>query len=178
MKIRFAVAFVAIALAAGCASGSSGGSATPQPTVTVTHTVTAPPSPSASPTTGATNLELTPEIRAQLVHAKAVETHLRDSAFTGLYKGSAYYALDNETGIYWAGASVVPSHHSIRAEVYSQDEGGYNIFELEPGSPWQIYDAGLDGPDPREGAQCPIKIPADVLAVWHWAPNTCDPPTH
>lgn len=136
------------------------------------------PTPSVSPTSGATNLSLTQDIRQQLVHAKAVEVKVPDSAFTGLAKGTAYYAVDNSTGIYWAGASVVPSQSSERALVSSQDEGGYNIFELQPGGTWQIFDAGLDGPDPRAGGQCPVQIPADILAVWHWAPNTCDPPTH
>jgi hypothetical protein len=134
----------------------------------------------ATPTaaSGATNLTLTQDIRQQLVDAKAKEVHVPDSGFTGLYKGSAYYALDNNTGIYWAGASVVPSRHNIRAQVSSQDEGGYNIFERTPNGSWQVFDAGLDGPNPREGGQCPVQIPADVLAVWHWAPNTCDPPTN
>jgi hypothetical protein len=63
-----------------------------------------------------------------------------------------------------------------RAQVLSHDEGGYNIFVMRPGAEWKIYDAGRDGPEARSGALCPIKIPADVLKVWHWAPNTCDPP--
>ena len=139
---------------------------------------TASPTPSTSPVSGATNLSLSQDLRRQLVHAKAVEVKVPDSAFTGLAKGTAYYALDNSTDIYWAGASVVPSRHSIRAQVASQDEGGYNIFELQPGGTWQIFDTGLDGPDPRSGAQCPVQIPDAVLLVWHWALNTCDPPTH
>lgn len=175
-----AVVAVLAGVTAGCSSSSSGGSAAPQPTVTVTQTVTsngAPtPSPSASPTSGATNLFLTQAIRQQLIDAKAKEVHVSDSGFVALYKGSAYYALDNATGVYWAGASVVPSRHNVRAQVSSPDEGGYNIFELKPGASWQIFDAGLDGPSPRSGSQCPVTIPAAVLAVWHWAPNTCDPP--
>ncbi|HWC36867.1 MAG TPA: hypothetical protein VG650_18820 [Mycobacteriales bacterium] len=167
-----------VVAAAGCASGSSGGSAAPQPTVTVTRTVGAANSatPSPTPTSGASNLFLTAAIRQQLVDAKADEAHLRHSAFVGLYKGSAFYARDNSTGIYWAAASVVPSGSSVKAQVYSQDEGGYNIFELQPNGTWSVYDAGRDGPEARTGAQCPVKIPADVLQVWHWAPNTCDPP--
>lgn len=178
-KLGAAAAIAGIAIA-GCSSSSSGGSSTPQPTVTVTRTAAASESATASPTptSGATNLFLTADLRQQLVEAKAAEARLRPSAFTGLYKGSAYYAIDHSTGIYWAGASVVPSRHSVRAQVNSQDEGGYNIFVLLPGATtWKVYDAGLDGPDPRSGAQCPVKIPADVLMVWHWAPHTCDPPT-
>jgi hypothetical protein len=133
------------------------------------------PTASASSASGASDLTLTTTVRAQLVYAKAAENHLPDSAYTGLGKGTAYYAVDNATGIFWAGASVVPSRHSIRAQVSSQDEGGYNIFEMKPGGSWQIFDAGLDGPDPRTGAACPVKIPSDVLVIWHWQPNSCDP---
>ncbi|HEX3900077.1 MAG TPA: hypothetical protein VHW74_12970 [Mycobacteriales bacterium] len=46
---------------------------------------------------------------------------------------------------------------------------------MKPGGDWQVFDAGLDGPDPRTGSACPVKIPADVLAVWHWQANGCDP---
>src|SRR3569623_942664 len=126
-------AFAGIAIA-GCSNSSSGGSAAPQPTVTETESTDAmPTAASPTPTSGATNLFLTAEIRQQLVDAKAEETRLRPGAYTGLYKGSAYYAIDHSTGIYWAAASVVPSRHSIRAQVNSQDEGGYNIFVLLPG---------------------------------------------
>lgn len=131
--------------------------------------------PAASSASDASDLTLTQEVRGQLVHAKAVENHLPDSAYTGLAKGTAYYAVDNATGIFWGGASVVPSKHSIRAQVSSQDEGGYNIFEMQPGGDWQVFDAGLDGPGPRTGSACPVTIPADVLAVWRWQPNSCDP---
>lgn len=176
--ITVITAAAALLAAAACSSSSSSGSSTPHPTVTVTRTVNSTPStaPSPSPTTGATDLVLTPQIREQLIDAKAREVHVKSSAFTSLYKGTAYYAIDNMTGTYWAGASVVPSRHNLRAQVSSQDEGGYNVFELRPGGAWQTFDVGLDGPDAREGAQCPVKVPADVLKVWHWAPNTCDPP--
>jgi hypothetical protein len=119
---------------------------------------------------------LTRKIRHELLLARSNATHLPDDAFVRLYKGSAYYAIDNKTGIYWAAGSTVPNHDSERAEVYSQDEGAYTIFVLRLGREWKVYDAGRDGPEARSGAQCPIKIPADVLEVWQWAPNTCDPP--
>jgi hypothetical protein len=143
--------------------------------VTATPSAAPTPTPSATPTTGAANLFLTPTVRAALIHARAQEENLPDSAYTRLAKGSAYYALDRNTGTYWAGASVIPSEHSIRAQVSSQDEGGYLLFELKPGGTWSVYDVGLDGPGPREGSACPVKVPADVLAVWHWKPNSCDP---
>lgn len=134
------------------------------------------PWPTSPPTPSASNLTLTQEIRHELLLARAKATHLPDDAFVRLYKGSAYYTIDNDTRTYWAAGSTVPNHHYIRAEVYSQDEGAYTIFRLQPGGEWKVYDAGRDGPEARSGTLCPIKIPADVLKVWHWAPNTCDPP--
>jgi hypothetical protein len=177
MRAGIVVAVGGLVALTGCSNSSSGG-ATPQSTVTVTSTATVEASPSASPspTTGATNLFLTPAIRRQLLNARARATHLPPRAFVRLWRGSAYYAIDNETGIYWAAGSTVPNHHFIRAEVYTQDEGAYTIFKLEPGGEWQTFDAGRDGPEARSGAQCPVQIPADVLEAWHWAPNTCDPP--
>ncbi|HVV75488.1 MAG TPA: hypothetical protein VHC43_05580 [Mycobacteriales bacterium] len=178
--VGIAIGLVVAIAAVGCSTGS-GGSARPQPTVTVSASDSFAPlaseTPTPSPRSGASNLFLTQPLRQALIHAKAQEVHVSDSAFVSLYKGSAFYAIDHDTGTYWAGASVVPSRHSIRAQVSSQDEGGYNIFELKPGGTWQIFDTGLDGPQAREGGQCPVKIPSDVLAVWHWAPKTCDPPT-
>ncbi|HVW81848.1 MAG TPA: hypothetical protein VHB69_13000 [Mycobacteriales bacterium] len=135
------------------------------------------PSPATSAAaTAATNLALTQDVRQQLVDAKAAEVHVADTAFTGLAKGTAYYAVDNHTGIFWAGATVLPSKRSLRAQVSTQDEGAYDIFEKPPGGRWQVYDTGLDGPGPRTGSACPVTIPADVLAVWHWQPDSCDPP--
>jgi hypothetical protein len=142
--------------------------------VTVAAGATA--TPSASPASGATNLFLTQAVRRELLDARAREVGVPNSAFVALYKGSAYYALDNATGIYWAAGSTVPSRHSLRARVASQDEGGYSIFELKPGETWQVFDTGRTDPEARAGANCAVIPPAAVLAVWHWAPHTCDPP--
>ena len=131
----------------------------------------------ATPPSDAVNLPLTQQVRAELIHAKAVEAGVSDSAYTGLAKGTAYYAVDNATDIYWAAGSVVPSKHSVRAQVSSQDEGAYDVFERKPGGAWQIFEVGLDGPGPRTGSQCPVTVPADVLQVWHWKANSCDPPS-
>jgi hypothetical protein len=95
---------------------------------------------------------LTRKIRHELLLARSNATHLPDDAFVRLYKGSAYYAIDNKTGIYWAAGSTVPNHDSERAEVYSQDEGAYTIFVLRPGREWKVYDAGRDGPEARSRA--------------------------
>ncbi|HVT20705.1 MAG TPA: hypothetical protein VHE57_04895 [Mycobacteriales bacterium] len=170
-----AVATAGIVLT-GCSSTSNVGSTTPPPTAPSTHAAVATPWPTSPPTPPAQNLLLTKKIRHQLLLARAKATHLPDDAFVRLYKGSAYYAHDNNTGTYWAAGSTVPNHHYLRAEVYTQDEGAYTIFVRHRHGEWKVYDAGRDGPDARSGAQCPVKIPADVLKVWHWAPNTCDPP--
>jgi hypothetical protein len=163
---------LAIVVAAGCSSGNSDDDV---PFTTETKAIEIPPTPTATPT-GAENLTLTDQVRRQLIHAKALEAGVPDSAYLRLYRGSAYYGLDLNTGIYWAAASVVPSRDSVRAQVWTQDEGAYNIFVMRPGGDWKIYDAGRDGPEARSGTQCPIKVPAAVLRAWHWAPNTCDPP--
>jgi hypothetical protein len=176
-----AIAFTTAAALAGCSSSSSsGGSAAPAPTVTVTQTevaTSAPtptPTPSATPTTGAADLFLTPAIRAALIHAQAQVEKLPDSAYTGLAKGTAYYAFDRDTGTYWAAGSLIPSKHSMRAQVSVQDEGGYLLFEMKAGSAWTVYNVGLEGePD---ATACPVRPPIDVLAVWHWKPNSCNPP--
>jgi beta-N-acetylhexosaminidase len=174
------------ALAAGCSSGSSSGSSqaggtSPQPqvTVTITHTATAPAgttgaSPTASATPGpVSNLFLTPAVRQQLIDARAAVDGFKPSEFTGLAKGNAYYALDNTTGIHWAAAATIPSSSSERAQVASQDDGGYFLFEQPSGGAWKAYSDGLGG---TEGSTCPVTIPAGVLAVWHWTPGTCFPP--
>jgi hypothetical protein len=143
-------------------------------TVTETPSITPTPTVTVTPTTGAGDLFLTPAIRAALIHAQAQVENLPDSAYTSLAKGSAYYAIDRNTGTYWAGASLIPSKHSMRAQVSVQDDGGYLLFEMKPGSAWKVFNAGLEG-EPDSSA-CPVTIPADVLAVWHWKPNSCNPP--
>jgi hypothetical protein len=167
-----AVTAVTAGLAAGCSTGSSGGSATPGPTVTVT--TTASPSPSTSPTSGATDLDLTPDVRGELIHTYAEAERLPDSAYTSLAKGTAYYAIDNATGIHWAGAGLIPSMSSIRAQVSVQDDGGYLLFEQLAGqTSWRFWDVGLQGA--ADADPCPAAPPADVLAVWHWARQSCNP---
>jgi hypothetical protein len=171
-----AAALVVAAAVAGCSS--SGSSAAPAPTVTVTQTGAAVPSTtptaSTSPSTGATDLVLTQAVRAALIHAQAQVENLPDSAYTALAKGTAYYALDRDTGTYWAGASLIPSKHSMRAQVSTQDDGGYLLFVMKPDGAWKVYNAGLDGEPDSTG--CPVAVPADVLVVWRWKPKSCNPP--
>jgi hypothetical protein len=175
---------VLAALVAGCSSGSSAGPsagvAVPQPqvTVTITQTAAAPgasttPTPSASTAPGpASNLFLSPAVRQQLIDARASSDGFPSSDFTGLAKGTAYYAIDNTTGTYWAAASTVPSASSEQAQVASQDDGGYFLFKKAAGGSWQAFSDGLGG---TEGAKCMV-IPPAVLAVWHWKAGSCSPP--
>ena len=96
-----------------------------------------------------------------------------DSAYTGFAKGTSYYAIDNETGIHWAGGSLVPSHSSIRAQISVQDDGSYVLFEQKPGEVWTTYDVGIESlPD---SLPCPVTVPNDVTEIWHWATNSCNP---
>jgi hypothetical protein len=150
-----AAAFVIAGLTGGCSTAGSGGAATP------------------TPTSGATNLVLTKDVRAALIHTYAKVERLPDSAYASLAKGTAYYAVDNATGIHWAGASLIPSKGSTRAQVSVQDDGGYLLFEQLPGKAWKFWDVGLQGT--AEALPCPATPPAYVLAIWHWRPNSCDP---
>lgn len=175
MKRIVLVGLLATTAVAGCSSSSSGGAA-PHATVTETVTTTATPTVTATttPVSDAENLFLTDDIRHQLIHAQALVVRVPDSAFVRLAPGTAYYAVDHDTGTYWAGASLIPSRHSLRAQVSVQDDGGYLLFEKKPGSDWVVYDVGLEGqPD---STACPIHPPLAVLAIWHWKPDACNPP--
>ncbi|HEX3705332.1 MAG TPA: hypothetical protein VHV76_01755 [Mycobacteriales bacterium] len=178
-----AIALSLAAAAAGCSSGSSGGSTAAPPTTPLTETYTPTESTATTrtftpppPTTGAADLVLASAIRAELIHAQAQVENLPDSAYTGFYKGTAYYALDRDTGTYWAAGSLLPSKHSLRAQVSVQDEGGYLLFDKKPGAQWRVYNVGLEG-EPDVTA-CPVRPPADVLTVWRWKPKSCNPPFH
>lgn len=168
------VGMVTVAAIAGCSSASSGGDAgQPAPTVTTTVTETAGTAGTSSPA-AATNLTVTNAVRQQLVAAFAAGTGIKPSDYTGLVKGETYYAIDNTTGAHWAAGAVLPSMNSMRAQVSTQDDGGYAIFkQAASGGSWKSTDVGAVLP----GAKCPISVPATVLAVWGWKPASCRPPT-
>jgi len=172
-----AVALGGVVLA-GCSSGS--GSGLPA-TSTSTSTSTSTTSSSGTSTSGssttpvaAKNLAVTDVVRSQLVAAGAALNSLPASAYTGLVPGTTYYAYDTATATYWAGAGLVPSSSSQQAQVSTQDDGSYLLFSRPSGGSWTAYDAGLAGVG---GTQCPIPVPAAVLAVWDWASGTCRPPS-
>jgi len=116
------------------------------------------------------NLDATSAIKAQLLATGAAYNRLSSSDYVGLAPGQTYLAIDNTTGIEWAGVSLRPSSSSQQAEVASQDEGGYLILSKTPGDSWAVV--ALTGGQ----ATCPAgKPPASIVALWGWKPGTCNP---
>jgi hypothetical protein len=149
------VILVAASLA-GC-SGTGG----PQATVQM-------PTPVPSPTGDVTeNLVVSGRVARQLVEAAAAKVHVPPSEFTGLE--SSYYAYDFTKRTYWAGAALVPSPKSTRAQMSVQDQGSYFVFRRPKGGPWQTFEVGA------AGTRCPITVPAPVAQRWHWPKHACRP---
>lgn len=149
-------------LAASCSSSPGAGPAT-----TTTHA-------SAGP--AAENLVISAAVRRELIAALAAQIDVPVSQYTGLAPGLTYYALDRRTGTYWAGAKPVPAPSSdpdapTRAQVASQDDGAYDVFDRPPGGHWVAHGTGAAGP----GAVCSVTVPPAVLAAWGWAPGSCRP---
>lgn len=122
---------------------------------------------------GAVNLNVTGAVRAQLVAAGAGLHHLPISDYLGLVAGETYYAKDRVTGDYWAGAGLRPTPQSYEAGVVNQDDGAYMIFTRSPGGHWRGWETGVTG---GTSHHCSVTVPAAVLSVWGWAPESCDPP--
>jgi hypothetical protein len=162
---------------AGCSSASTGDSGT----------TTTSPSPAgsgsthpASTTSGssapAINVPVTDPVRAQLLAAAAGLNHIPVAEFAGLAPGLTYYGLDKATNVYWAGARLVPAptadpSNPSQAQVSSQDEGSYYVFQQPNGGQWTAYPAGNTGP----GTRCLVTVPPAVLAVWGWPADSCRP---
>jgi hypothetical protein len=136
---------------------------------------------SGSPTTGRSrpaveNLTISDAVRGQLVAALAAQIDVPVSEYTGLAPGFTYYALDRTTGTYWAGAKPAPAPSTdpnapTRAQVASQDDGAYDVFDKPPGSAWIVHATGATG----QGTVCAVTVPPAVLALWGWAPGSCRP---
>lgn len=191
-------AVAGVAVLAGCSSSSSGGvlagsvttsppsiTAPPTPKATPTPTPTGPSTPipavtktvTASPTTAtaaARNLVASPAVRNQMVAAGAKTHGLKAADYTGLVPGETYYAYDPATSTYWAGAGLVPSSSSMPAQVSVQDDGSYLVFMRPASGSWSAMNVGLAG---VAGSTCPITVPTDVIAVWHWKSGGCRPPS-
>jgi hypothetical protein len=168
--LAVAIAVAGVVAIAGC-STSSGTSSSPPGTTSSAATPTGSSS-TATTTPTAENLVITNAVRAQLVTAGAALNGLPASAYTGLAAGTTYYAYDPVTATYWAGAALVPSHSSQRAQVSVQDDGSYILYSRPSGGAWKAQPVGLAG---IEGATCATSVPASILAMWGWAPGTCRP---
>jgi hypothetical protein len=161
------------ALVIGALALSACGSSTPSATSTSTTSSTV-----ATTTTtqgGTRNLVLSAGVRKSLLAAGAASHRLPVSDYTGLAAGTAYYALDPATDLYYAAAAINASPNSLQAQIGDQDDGGYLLFTRPVGSPtWTVYNDGLGA---AQDSTCPITIPASVLAAWNWKAHSCYPPT-
>ena len=176
--LRTVLAASAVIAAAGCGSGGSSGSSAPGSTQPSTSTpISSAPVGSVTttaPKPRAQNLVIDNKIRAQLVAAGAAVHKLTPKDYLGLVKGETYYAYVPAQGTYWAGAGLDPSPKSLPAQVGSQDDGAYMVFERHGDGPWRVWEAGIPG-DPQ--FTCAVKVPESVLKVWEWKAGTCNPPS-
>jgi len=169
----------------GCGSSGSTSAATSSTgggtTVTVTQTSTTATSPTStaststggtSTTAGARNLVVTNSLRTELLQAGAASNGIPASDYTGLTRGRTFYAYDPSSNTYWAGAQLVPSSSSIKAQVSVQDDGAYLLFNKSAGGTWTVHSVGMTGVG---GSSCPVPVPSGVLAVWGWKAGTCRP---
>ena len=150
-------------------------------TTTTTTGTGSPATPSASSTTPgasatAANVPITDQVRSELVAAAAGLQNIPVAQFSGLAPGLTYYGRDKTTGTYWAGARLVAAPSSdpsnpTQAQVSTQDEGSYYVFQKPAGGSWTAYAAGNTGP----GTTCPVTIPPGVLQVWGWPVGSCRP---
>jgi hypothetical protein len=155
-----------LAVAGGCGGASSGPASSGPTAAPSTASTTTPTGPAIK------NLVVTTAVRAQLLAAGAALHHLPLKDYTGLVQGETYYAYDAATTTYWAGAALIASPTSVKAQVGNQDDGAYLDFTRPAGGSWSAYDAGLPG---SSSYTCAVTIPAGVVAAWGWAAGTCHP---
>jgi hypothetical protein len=118
------------------------------------------------------NLRVDDALRAQLVQVGAQLHGVPASEYVGLEPGLTYYAYDPDTLTYWAGAHLVPSSTSERAQISIQDAGSYTLFKMIKGGAWTAFNDGIGG---ESSHACPQALPASIVAMWHWDPKTCHP---
>ncbi len=173
-SLALAAAVVIAVLACACTSSASSTSSTSARSTTTTTmsttTSTTSAVPSSTTTAPVSNLDATAAIKAELLATGAAYNRLSSADYVGLAPGETYLAIDNTTGITWAGISLRPSASSQQAEVASQDEGSYLILSRTPGDSWAVV--ALTGGQ----ATCPMgKPPASIVALWGWKTGTCNP---
>jgi hypothetical protein len=160
-------------LVASCSSTPSSNNSTTTSSPVPTD---AAPTSTTSSSAEVANVPISDQIRAQLVATGAALNNIPASEYTGLAPGLTYYALDNTTRTYWAGARLVPAPSSnpsspTQAQISSQDAGSYYLFNRPESGNWTAYPAGNTGPS----SSCPISVPAAVLRVWGWPAGSCRP---
>jgi hypothetical protein len=171
-----AAAIVGLLALAGCnahhdASQPAVTTTTPVPSTSAIQPSASSPSPTPS---GPQNLLVTDDVRAQLVVAGAAMNSLSPADYVGLVPGETFYAYDPTLKTYWAGAALQPSTSSMQAQVASQDDGSYVLFNKVAGGTWIARPVGLTGT--AEGAPCPLTVPAGILKLWGWPAGSCRAP--
>jgi len=172
-----AAVFGALLVLAGCSSTSGPGSATTTTMAAGTTTTSAADSsPTTTPGASAVNVTVTDQVRSELVAAAAALDAIPVSEYSGLRPGLTYYAYDQATRRYWAGAQLVPAPSSdpanpTQAQVASQDDGSYYVFTRSGDGAWSAHATGASGPD----SPCPVVVPVVVTAVWGWTAGSCRP---
>ncbi len=121
------------------------------------------------------NQPLTDEVRAELVQAGAVLTGRPASEIGGLREGGTYLALNPQTGVQWAAASLYAKPDQYEASINLQDENSLMFFHKSgaPGSTWVPMAVGF-GPVTAGEEPCPI--PESVRDLWQWPDGKCYPP--
>jgi hypothetical protein len=117
------------------------------------------------------NLRVDNTVRAELLDAGAQIHQVPASEYVGLVPGRTYYGYDPATVTYWAGAQLMPSPASQRAQVSVQDAGSYTLYRKIKGGLWTAFNDGVG----RDHGGCPQDVPAAVLAMWNWDPQQCRP---
>jgi hypothetical protein len=117
------------------------------------------------------NLKVNDAVRAELVPVGAEVHGVPAAEYVGLRAAMTYYAYDPDTMTYWAGAHLMPSPTSERAQVSVQDAGSYTLFKKIKGGLWTVFNDGVG----REGGGCPQDLPTSILTMWQWNPQWCRP---
>ena len=178
MNPRFLVAGITLSIGAiglaGCSSTTSSSTST-----TTASSTTAPATTTTSiPKNGAVNLDINPAVSSQLLATGAALLGAPVSQYSGLATGLTYYAYDNGTKTYYASARLVPSPvptgaQPSEAQISSQDDGSYLLYQMPLGGAWTAYRDGSSGPN----TPCPtgITLPSDVVTLWGWPAGSCRP---
>lgn len=122
------------------------------------------------------NLQVTDDVRTQLVEAGSVLTGRPATEYSGLAPGRTYYAyVPSETNpAYWAAAALY-GPKSEEAAINLQDQNSYMFFHKsgDGDATWVPIAAGF-GPIPAGMQPCPI--PQEVRDLWQWPAGKCYPP--